>query len=104
MKRLAMVKENIFSHIDLYEKPKLGMENQQIASGKTTIYSIASVMGRSEAIWVVGLLTQRDDTHFYIEDSTHSIRVRLDEIEYADPNCFISLNMILLFNGSYHSG
>jgi len=30
--------------------------------------------------------------------------VRLDEIEYADPNCFISLNMILLFNGSYHSG
>ena len=96
-----MVKENIFSHVDLYSRPKLVDKTSDLNSKKTFIHNVASITGRTKPIWVVGILTQREDTHFYLEDDSISIRVRLDELDYVDPNCYITENQVLLCNGVY---
>ena len=96
-----MVSENIFSHVDLYQRPKLQSEEKGPQTDKTIIHNISSITGRTEPIWVFGILTQREDTYYYLEDDTHSIRVRFDDLHYVDPNCFITENQVLLCNGTY---
>ena len=58
-------------------------------------------MGQTQRIYVLGILTQREDTHFYLEDNTYSIRVSFSDLQYADPDCFFTENQILLCKGNY---
>lgn len=100
LKRLALVEHRIFSHASRFERPKLNQQNKQI----TTVYNIHSILGREKAIWVYGILTQKEDTHYYLEDSTQSIKVNFSECVYADPEAFFTENCVLLVKGTYSSG
>ena len=99
-----MIEQAIFSHTDLFMKPKLidrgGNTNAQGAE-ITRVYNIHAIVGQTEQIYVIGVLTQREDTHYYIEDSTYSIRVQFSELQYADPACFYTENQVLLCKGTY---
>lgn len=50
---------------------------------------------------MLGILTQREDTHFYLEDATYSIRINFADLTYADPECFFTENQVLLCKGTY---
>jgi hypothetical protein len=50
---------------------------------------------------VLGILTQKEDTNYFIEDSTYSIKISFTELEYADPNAFFTENCVILCEGYY---
>lgn len=93
LSRLSMIEEAVFSHSDMFMKPKLtdtstSTQNQD----KMRVYNVHAVVGQTERIYVLGILTQREDTHFYLEDSTYSIRLGFTDLQYADPECFFTEN------------
>ena len=49
-----------------------------------------------------GILTQKEDTHYYLEDSTSTVKIVFTDLEYADPDAFFTENCVLLCQG-YHS-
>ena len=102
MSRLQTIENAIFSHIDLFVKPKLtdgaiSNANQDL----TRIYNVHAIVGQTESIYILGILTQREDTHYYIEDSTFSIRIAFTDLQYADPECFFTENQVLLCKGTF---
>ena len=53
-------------------------------------------------MWVFGILTQKEDTFYYIEDGSLSMKISFNELDYADPDAYFTENMIILAFG-YHS-
>ena len=100
------MEEAIFSHVELFAKPKLGAagtlrqasNNQQEV---TVVHNVHAIVGQTEPIYVLGILTQREDTHYYLEDATFSIRLAFTDLQYADPDSFVTENMVLLCKGRY---
>jgi hypothetical protein len=39
----------------------------------------------NQRIWVLGYLTEKEDSNYYIEDQTFSVKISFTELEYADP-------------------
>jgi hypothetical protein len=72
--RLAIAAEKIFSHGLIYARPKLHSGAQNLI-GITTVHHVNSVIGKSHRLWVFGFFTQKEDTFWYLEDETYSIRV-----------------------------
>lgn len=99
MTRLALVEERIFSHVKDFARPKL--TRGQRPTSQTIIHNINSAVGKLEKIWVFGILTRREDTNYYLEDNTFSIKLSFQELEYADPDAFFTENSILLIQGYY---
>ena len=55
-------------------------------------------------MWVFGYFTQKEDTFWYLEDETYSIRVIIgDLLEYADPDSFFTENCIFMCQGFYQT-
>jgi len=65
------------------------------------VHNVHAIVGQTEAIYVLGILTQREDTHYYLEDGTYSIRLAFRDLDYADPGSFFTENMVLLCKGGY---
>jgi hypothetical protein len=95
--RLAFASERIFSHIHTYAQPKL---NADANAHLTTVYNLHSCLGRDKPIWVYGILTQKEDTYYYLEDSTYNIRVNFSECEMADPEAYFTENCVILCKGT----
>lgn len=66
------------------------------------MYNLHSILGKKNRLSVLGILTQKEDTHYYLEDSTCSIKISFAELEFADPDAYFTENCILLCEG-YHS-
>lgn len=64
----------------MFIKPKLMHSTAEQNSELTKVYNVHAIVGQSEAIYVLGVLTQREDTHFYLEDGTHSIRIAFTDL------------------------
>ena len=98
-----MIEDAVFSHTDLFAKPTLNQKQASaVASADITrIYKINAIMGHPNKIYVLGLLTQKEDTYYYLEDATYSIRVTFSDLQYADPEFFFTENQVLLCNGYY---
>ena len=102
--RLALVEDRVFSHSGVYERPKLydaGKNKGADGGGTETVYSLHSIVGKKHRMLVLGFLTQKEDTHYYLEDSTCSIKVTFDKLEYVDPDAFFTESCVLLCQG-YH--
>ena len=69
--------------------------------GLTRVHNVHAVVGQQEQIYILGILTQREDTNYYLEDSTYSIRIAFSDLQYAEPECFFTENQVLLCKGSY---
>jgi hypothetical protein len=70
----------------------------------TTVYSLHSIVGKSKRLWVFGLLTLKEDTHYYLEDHTSTIKILFSDLEYADPDAFFTENCVLLCEGFHSNG
>jgi hypothetical protein len=40
-----------------------------------TVYNLHSILGKKARLTVLGILTQHEDTHFYLEDGTSSVKL-----------------------------
>ena len=94
------MEQTVFSHSDIFVRPKL-LDSRAQNTDLTRIYNIHAIVGQPERIYVLGILTQREDTHYYLEDSTYSIRLSFSDLQYADPDCFFTENQVLLCKGNY---
>lgn len=45
--------------------------------------SVNSILGSSQQKWVLGILHQKEDGNYYLEDSKLSVRVSFAELEYV---------------------
>ena len=61
-------------------------------------------MGAKDSKWIIGLLTQREDGHYYIEDNTYSIQVSFAQLEYVEPDAYFTENCIILAEALYGDG
>lgn len=100
--RLALVEERVFSHTGIYDRPRLNDHKQGQKSQLTTVYNLHSILGKKTRLTVLGILTQKEDTHYYLEDKTCTMKLSFVELEYADPDAYFTENCVLLCEG-YHS-
>lgn len=61
-------------------------------------------MGSSARKWVIGIITQKEDGMYYLEDTTICVKVSFGEIEYVEPDAFFTENSVLLVEGKYQNG
>jgi hypothetical protein len=49
----------------MYDRPKLyDIKHPSI----TTVYNLHSILGKKNRLTVLGILTTKEDTHYYLED------------------------------------
>jgi len=44
------------------------------------VYNMHSILGKKNKLHVLGLLAQKEDSHFYLEDATASVRLVFTEL------------------------
>lgn len=100
--RLALVEERIFSYPNLYQRAKI-TSNDDFGYSKntelTTVYNVHSVIGSTRPKWILGILSQKEDANYYLEDSTLVVRVSFTDLNYVDPNFFFTECSIILCSG-----
>ena len=101
LSRLSTIEDSIFSHSDMFIKPKLTDVGSSKDQDLTRVYNVHAIVGQTDRIYILGVLTQREDTHYYLEDSTYSIRIAFTDLQYADPECFFTENQVLLCKGTF---
>lgn len=69
--KLSQAEERIFSHVDIYQRAKLKQNPKD--SHLTTVYNINSVLGSNQLKWVLGILSQKEDGLYYLEDGTYVV-------------------------------
>jgi len=98
--RLALVEERIFSHTDSFERAKLFKGNK--VDNMITVHHLHSIIGQQTKKWYFGVISQKQDTNYYLEDNSFCVRLSFAELEYADPDAFFTENCIVMVQG-YHS-
>lgn len=98
LKRLALAEERVFSNVNLYQRAKL---TEKVNNDMITIHNVHSIIGSTREKWILGLLVQREDANYYLEDGTLSVRVSFTDLTWADPEAFFTENCILLCSGIY---
>ena len=83
----------------MFVKPKLGNSRVEQNQDLTKVHNVHAIVGQAAPIYVLGILTQREDTHYYLEDGTHSIRLAFTDLLYADSDSFFTENMVLMCKG-----
>ena len=76
--RLALAEERVFSHTDRYQRAKLNAKVEAKRPGEVkieTVYNVNSILGSQVQKWVLGILHQKEDGNYYLEDSTLSVKL-----------------------------
>lgn len=74
------------------------------SNGLTVINNVHSLIGSNLRMWVIGIICQREDGQYYIEDSTYTVKLSFSDIEYVQPDAFFTENCIILANGRFENG
>ena len=61
-----------------------------------------SIIGSQVAKWVLGILNQREDGNYYLEDSTLAVKVSFSQLERVDPDSFFTEGSLVLCRGIHH--
>jgi DNA polymerase epsilon subunit 2 len=100
--RLAQAEERIFSHVDTYMKAKLTKSEKDLQF--KTVYNVHSVLGSEVRKWVLGILTQKEDGCYYLEDTTYTVKISFAELEHVEPDAFFLENCAILCEGKFQNG
>jgi DNA polymerase epsilon subunit 2 len=101
--RLAQAEERIFSHVDLYKRATLS-DNTNSGSTIRTVYNVHSVLGDNTRKWVLGIISQKEDGFYYIEDGTTDIKITFAELEWVEPDAFFTEMCVVMAEGKYDNG
>lgn len=85
--------------MDIYQKAKLTKSEKD--KNFKIVYNVHSVLGSEIQKWVLGILTQKEDGNYYMEDTTYSVKVSFEEISHVEPDAFFTENCIILAEGCY---
>ena len=58
-------------------------KSAQDSNGLTVINNVHSLIGSNLRMWVIGIICQREDGQYYIEDSTYTVKLSFSDIEYV---------------------
>jgi hypothetical protein len=94
-----LAEARVFSNTFKYARAKLS--SGDTASKLVTVYNVHSVQGSTTPKWVLGLISQREDAKYYLEDSTLSVKISFSELKYADPDVYFTENCIVLCQGLF---
>jgi hypothetical protein len=98
--RIMQAEERIFSHVDLYQRPKLKEDKH---SSVVTVYNVHSVLGSNETKWVVGLISMKEDGHYYLEDTTYDVKISFAELTWVEPDAYFTEMSVVMAQGRYHN-
>ncbi len=59
-------------------------------------------MGSQIKKWVLGILNQREDGNYYLEDSTLSVRVSFSQLETVDTDAFFPEGSLVMCRGLHY--
>ena len=54
--------------------------------------------------WVLGLIHQGEDGHYYLEDSTYTVEVNFSEIKHVEEDAFFTEMCVVMAEGRYEAG
>jgi len=102
--RMALAEERIFSNTDVYIRPKLedGIVDH-VKDSLTRVYNISSIVGQSKPRWILGIINQKEDGEYYIEDARQQVRLSFTELVFVDPEVFVTECSVVLAYGIYHN-
>ena len=100
--KLAIAEERIFSHVDLYTRAKLVKTAKDRTL--TTVYNVHSCLGLLQKLWVLGIISQKEDGNYYLEDNTYSVRVSFAELEFVEPDAYFTEMCVVMAQGKYENG
>lgn len=66
------------------------------------MYNVNSILGSQLPKWVLGVLNQKEDGNYYLEDNTLSVRVSFSQLERVDSDCFFTEGSVVLCRGLYY--
>ena len=78
--RLMQAEERVFSHADVYCRAKMGATEKRIK----VVNHVHAVLGSAARKWVLGIVTQKEDSNYYLEDSTLTVKISFSELEYVE--------------------
>jgi len=78
--RLMQAEERVFSHADVYCRAKMGATEKRIK----VVNHVHAVLGSAARKWVLGIVTQKEDSNYYLEDSTFTVKISFAELEYVE--------------------
>lgn len=88
--------------MDLYQRARL-TQTANSANGPKTVCNVHSVLGQHEKRLVLGLICQKEDGSYYLEDSTFSVKVSFSELSYVEPDAFFTEMCIIMAEGRFES-
>ena len=100
--RLAQAEERVFSHVELYQRAKLTQSDKD--APQTTVYNVHSCLGSAERKWLLGLILQKEDGDYYLEDNTFCVKLSFAQLEYVEPDAFFTEMSVVLAEGKYENG
>lgn len=100
---MAIAETRVFSHVDKYMRAKLKYSDDELEN-KTVIHYVHSVLGSTQRKWVLGIIAVREDSAYYLEDTTHSVRVSFNDLENVDTDCFFTESQVVLAEGAFDDG
>jgi DNA polymerase epsilon subunit 2 len=65
---------------------------------------VHAVLGSAERKWVLGIMTQKEDSNYYLEDSTFTVKISFAELEYVEQDAFFTEMCVILAEGKYLNG
>lgn len=67
-----------------------------------TVYNVNSILGSRQAKWILGIIHQREDGHYYLEDSTLSTKLDFSRLETVDDSAFFTEGSLVLCRGFHN--
>ena len=71
---------------------------------KTVVNYVHAVLGSRKRQWVLGVITVREDGHYYLEDTTYSVKISFNTLENVDRECFFTESQVVLAEGAFDDG
>lgn len=66
---------------------------------KVPVHYINALVGASGDKWVLGMINRREDGHFYLEDTSYSVKMSLEELQVVENDSFFCEGSVVLARG-----
>ena len=87
--------------MDTYMKAKLTKSEKD--KNFKIVYNVHSVLGSEVMKWVLGIITQKEDGNYYLEDTTFTVKISFAELKHVEPDAFFMENCVILAEGKYEN-
>lgn len=69
-----------------------------------TVYNVHSILGSNDLKWVLGLISMKEDGHYYLEDTSYDVKISFAELTWVEPDAFFTEMCVVMAEGKYENG